>query len=607
MGKKNLAVILTEACDWSFLRQLVSLSECVDVNVITNATTRSLMNLAFEELPITVYEIKDYKTEPSYLPGIESVLNGFDVVILTNMSALVSYQALRLRRSARFRLVVLAQNLKTTMWEHNKNARMIQKELAKVADEFWVFDDAVGSMLISEGTPKRKVVKIRPAKRTDDSNLERSGATVKAERIYVGYFGRLDWDVAILDFINSIKLAKSKYPEVAKKLKFLISGQGGLSQFVANRCELLGLHADVLFADPFGFGANQAYELCDAIYYTPRESNLYLEESAPLLFNAMADGKVVLASRSPATDEYLGKHRLDFTRASMPSMAKALFKLCTAKQLTNDICKKNLMKLKQWEDRPNLSSQVQVVLNRSSTIHETSQDLEIKELIQLAETRVSEREYFEAVNLIETLFANKNVSSIQKANLYRLMGDCFTQLADYDRALDCYGKSISLDEFTPKPYIGLGTIQILLERPELALIHFQKSVSLAPDNERANQGLGLTFQVLGQNREALKWMLIAQKLSPLNLSNIYSLVKICHELKEYELAEKVVKDFLRERPNNYDLKYTLAGILFKRLALRESLEVVQELLKLDPGCERTIKLKNSIEQMMKQEHSSSIA
>ena len=54
------------------------------------------------------------------------------------------------------------------------------------------------------------------------------------------------------------------------------------------------------------------------------------------------------------------------------------------------------------------------------------------------EAKVKSKQYLEAVDLIETVFKMEKVPVHHRANLYRLVGDCFAKLGDLDASKDAY-------------------------------------------------------------------------------------------------------------------------------------------------------------------------
>ena len=108
--------------------------------------------------------------------------------------------------------------------------------------------------------------------------------------------------------------------------------------------------------------------------------------------------------------------------------------------------------------------------------------------------------------MIDHLLKENDLPSHHKANLMRLVGDCFIKLGDRNMAKKSYIDALDIDKYLYKAHIGLGTISLTKENFDVAIIHFQKAVALAPSDEMANLGLGMAFQGLEELEQATKWI-----------------------------------------------------------------------------------------------------
>src|SRR5690606_33292955 len=103
------------------------------------------------------------------------------------------------------------------------------------------------------------------------------------------------------------------------------------------------------------------------------------------------------------------------------------------------------------------------------------------------------------------------------------------KLSDNESAKVAYIKAIELDPFSFKAFIGLGTVALVKQSHDLAVLNFQKAVSLAPEDEMANLGLGIAFQGLGELGEAHKWVTKSISINPYSTVAIYTLVRLAYE------------------------------------------------------------------------------
>lgn len=600
MKKTKIAVVLTEVFDWFFYQQLNILSKHFDLSIMTSVKISQELSNRLGDLEINLIKFPDYGDDPTYFPGLDDLVLGFDIVLLTDRTSLATFQVLKMHYKSKFKLIVLLNNTKSFPFEESRRNRMIRIELSKVVDEYWVQCNSGLQNLEVEGILKEKIIKTRPVIR--DCRMKRFDALAKLslqeDYHYIGFFGEFNWNSQLFDLLNSIGVAKSKYPELRDKIKLILCGYGELSNVLSERAEVLNIKDDVIFLPYSGEMVENTYNVCNSIFYSLKEDKNRHVESIPLIHQAMADKKIILSTRTPGAEAFLGKHRIDYTKGSIASMSKCLYKMCTAKALVNDILNKNIKKIEQLKKTKDIRDHLNEALVLEDQKVVLTPGVNLDEMINQTGEKVAQKEYFEAINLIEHLFSNETLRQSQTAELYRLMGDCFTKLSTYTKAKECYLKSIELDNFSSKPYIGIGTVNILENKAEVAVAHFQKAVSLFPSSEQALQGLGLSLQVLGQIEEAFKWMLEAHKLNPKNISIIYSIIRLGSELSDFECVERVVRGFLKNIPDEWNLQYTLAGLLYRKKEYKESEQIVNEILKFNPNDDKTIKLKNDVEAVL---------
>jgi tetratricopeptide (TPR) repeat protein len=309
----------------------------------------------------------------------------------------------------------------------------------------------------------------------------------------------------------------------------------------------------------------------------------------------MTNGIPLLGSRSPLVEEFCGKHRIDFCTSSPASIAEALQKAACATALKNNITKKNLATVESSYSKAVAGKSFQAFLDQITGSVEVSDQLSVEDQIVQVENFVANKQYLNAIELIESIFENESTSVHQSANLYRLIGDCFAKLGDNESAKDAYTKALSQDEYSAKSYIGLGTVSLVREAYDSAVFNFQKAIGLAPKDEMANLGLGLAFQGLKEFKEAMKWVVKSLDLTPDNKSALYTAVQIGHDLGDYSDTARVLEQYLVDHPSDHNFAYTLAGIYFSQGDKAKAMGVTDKILKDDPQHELAIELRSQIE------------
>ena len=210
------------------------------------------------------------------------------------------------------------------------------------------------------------------------------------------------------------------------------------------------------------------------------------------------------------------------------------------------------------------------------------------------ETQVHAKQYLAAIDVIESIFQIKDIPVHHKANLYRLIGDCFTKLGDGEGGKQAYVQAIELDAYSSKAFVGLGTVSLTRGTYDTAVLHFQKAVSLAPDDEMANLGLGLGFQGMGELNEASRWVLKSLECNPENTAALFTLVQIAGERGKFNEVQQALATYLGLHPHDHNMLYTLAVIKFKVGDNQSAKSLVDRIVSIDPYNERAQALAQQI-------------
>lgn len=174
------------------------------------------------------------------------------------------------------------------------------------------------------------------------------------------------------------------------------------------------------------------------------------------------------------------------------------------------------------------------------------------------------------------------LTEMQRANLFRHIGDCFTKLGDLENGLQNYARSLEVDPYNAKTFIGLGTIALQTHNYNVAVPQFQKAVSLSPKDEMASLGLGLAFEGLGEPKEALNWTIRSCNLNIENTVALYNLVKLAYDLDQYNDAEEILGRYVGLHPNDVNMKFSLGGLAFKNGKMDVTRQLMEDILLLDP-------------------------
>ena len=568
--------------------QFQLLKETHEVFVITSESVVEYISRATNFSDLRCIALPDHDENPTYLPGLEKALVGFDVVIVKERLGLYAYQAVKAKWCNNFHLAVWVDNLTPFPGEDLDQFRIIRQELANAADSFIVQSNAARETLLVEGIDAKKITFFEPfaVARVKRSQKGRSKALqvlgLKEGDYLIGHMGQIEWEEDLMLLLHAAKSAMNSNASIKRRLRIAFCGVGSASEELNERASKLGLKGRVVFVAPGRDAFDTMFMACDALFYSTLPHHDRLEGDPYRMVSAMVNRVPIIASRSPVVEEYIGKHRIDFCPGSIESLASAIEKAAEAKSLVNNIAAKNAATFDQRFNVERVTRRMTAALAEIVKTEIRRDHNAVDRAVLEVESCINAGDYIEAVDRIEMLFAAKSVPLYHQANLLRMVGDCFTRLGEPSGAKEAYSKAITIDPFLAKGYIGLGTVALTRGSYDGAVLHFQKAVGLAPNDEMASFGLGLAFQGLGELNEANKWISSACRLNPLNAPAVFSVVKIAYERNVYDDARAALCQYIALKPQDLNMVFSLAGVEFKSGNVTAAEMLLTQMLAIDP-------------------------
>ncbi len=594
--RQKLALVIGSLPSVEEIEQFKLLGDKYELNVISSESICGYLSQTSFYKDLICVVLKDHDENPSFLPGLEQVLANYDLVVVKGRLGLYSYQALKAKWRHQFRLLIWLDNLMPFASQDIDQMRTIRSEVTNAADGFIVQTQAAKHVLQAEGV---EAARIYMADAWVEARVERTQAArssacqalgLSESHLIIAYFGQIEWEEGLSMLAPSAKILIDKQPSLKDRLRFVFCGIGSYAPLLKDSFSQLGLEELTAYYAPSREAFNSIMVACDAMYLASSPSRDRIEGDPSRVLLAMVHGIPLIASRTALIEEFCGKHRLDICAWSPPSLAKAIDKLRSKPAIIHNIVQKNLSSCQSKFSRERAESSwvksFDYFAQQKVKVDETSLDHRVLEV----EAQIKSRQYVAAIDLIEAIFKSESIPVHHRANLYRLVGDCFAKLGDLDSAKESYSTAADLDPYSAKIYIGLGTVGLMKESYDVAVLHFQRAVSLAPEDEMANLGLGLGFQGMQELKEAKRWIYKSLELNPTNAAGLYSLVKVAQDLQDYKLAEIALQRYLSINPNDYNYIYTLAGIYFKQQRYQETIELTTRIIEADPHDERAASL-----------------
>lgn len=597
-GRKKLAIVYGQIPSIEEIDQFALLPEHYEVFIVSSESICGYIAETARIPGLKVIAVPDYDEQVTYLPGLESILPQFDVVVVKERLGLYAYQATKARMRSRFHLLVWVDNLIPFPAQDVMQMRVIRREVTEAADGFLVQSKAAQEVLLTEGVQADKIHYFKPwveaqVKRSPQNRSKALEVLGFEEGAWViGFIGQLEWEEGLYDLVYACHQLIAKSAEFRRRLRIVFCGVGSLSQDLKERFAALGMAEHSIYISPSRDAYDTMAAACTAMYVAPIANRDRLEGDPFRYIQPMAWGVPVIGSRTPLGEETVGKHRLDFCPSSVAGLSKALKKLVSASALVKDIVAKNAQDMEKRFRKDaclrDLSGLLQTY-EQPPTMHaDNAIDMQILEI----EGRVAAEQYVDSIDIIEGLFRRDDLATHHKSLLYRICGDCFTKLGDGEAGKSAYAKSIEIDPFSYRAYVGLGTVCLTAENYQLGALHFQKAVSLAPTDEMANLGLGLSFQGLGEFAEAGKWVESALKINARNVPALYTMVKLAYALDSYEVAIQSVQAYVNLVPDDLDMVYTLGGLQFKVQNRSQVVALMDIILAAKPGDARAKELRD---------------
>ena len=204
-------------------------------------------------------------------------------------------------------------------------------------------------------------------------------------------------------------------------------------------------------------------------------------------------------------------------------------------------------------------------------------------LIALAETLEKLNDIDQALTSLDLLTELPGINGSFEFDVNRLRGHCNLKKGNYDEAERCYNRARIIDRTSEKPYLGLGSIELIKQNHNVAEQYYRKALELNPDSDKARLGLAVLKSEQGRASEAFNEAKSALDLRIENQQAMMLLIKTGHESGRLMEAEKYLAEYSSLHPANIDILYTLAGIRYKLGREPEALETARRILIFDPG------------------------
>ncbi|WP_338637398.1 tetratricopeptide repeat protein [Spirobacillus cienkowskii] len=566
-------------------------------------------------LYLTCYTLDSMHENKTFLSGIEKELEQYSVIVSLGENSLASYQASKVKRINQARLVIWQNaprpphaNLGTrspngSPLPHIARERTVRKEVLKNSDIILCFDKDGATWSYLEDVSSQRIRRvprtINPKRYSSELStmrrIELRAALGLPETDFIFFhLGPLEIESGALDSAFAFKNLLQSNPSFQGRARLCFCGTGSAGADIRQSVVEMGLDDHVYFLNPNGEGLKEivgnqfstVISLCDAVIHAPispvNGNALKFLDSTYDVLCALSSEIITISNGNNWIGEWVSRFYKTFSAGSIHSLARLMQETIEKQDKVSSVknaIKKAIANEFPFEKTTNEITEIFKTLIANTPIIESENT---SKLIQQVEEMVIARQYIDAINLISQAFQKPGLSVVQQGNLYRLIGDCFTKLGDLDSGVANYTKALELDPYCAKCFIGLGTVALQRNNYNVAVPQFQKAVSLAPNDDMASLGLGLAFEGLNELKESLSWTVRACHLKADNTVAIFNLVKLSFELEEFADLERVLVRYIGMHPHDVNMIYTLGTVAFKTGQKDAALQLMENILALDP-------------------------
>lgn len=122
-------------------------------------------------------------------------------------------------------------------------------------------------------------------------------------------------------------------------------------------------------------------------------------------------------------------------------------------------------------------------------------------------------DYQEAVEQLQQAL-DLGVTIYSRAQIFTILGNAFSELEQYDNAIDAHNTALELDPESHEAWVNLGVVYRLTGDLDQAEYCYNQALSFNPDYPEAHSSLGVLYIVRGEPEKAVESLERAIELAP---------------------------------------------------------------------------------------------
>ena len=187
--------------------------------------------------------------------------------------------------------------------------------------------------------------------------------------------------------------------------------------------------------------------------------------------------------------------------------------------------------------------------------------------------------YEDAINA----YAEVDSAQSDYAEALARIGNCYMQLQNISSAENYYQKSLKVEPQGYVASVGLGLLEVQLDKYDDAIKRFLYVTQNYPDSDKAFSGLGIAYSKKNKTSEAMDAFSRALKLNITNKPAMSNLLELSYQSNQFGQVELTLKQYLETHPDNTDILFGLAGIQYKSNRFEDAQNTLSRLLEFNPN------------------------
>lgn len=172
-------------------------------------------------------------------------------------------------------------------------------------------------------------------------------------------------------------------------------------------------------------------------------------------------------------------------------------------------------------------------------------------------------------------------SPAQKVDKYSSAGVAYSELQEYEKAIQYHNKAIEIANSIPALYYNRANTYNKLGEYQKAIIDYKKAITLDPDNADYHCNLGYTYDDLGMYEEAVDNYNKAIEINPYNTINLSCRAAAYVNIKEFEKAINDYNQAIELDPFDPQLFFNRGLALANSGQINDAIKDFEECLAID--------------------------